>query len=192
MAPSDQLSEEAPSHNIFSSFQSQVQHAAVCLATSFRLWLQLVDVQSKERGWMLLFLNIYPRQSSTCKKQPWPGLNLPAVEAAPAGYRQETCSCPWVIELCHKPPSHALWKKQFGNLRHWKNSKDLSYRFGAAHRLLKTVQSKRFWGFPSTRGISALTSLARAAVALQLCYKLQNVIAQFLLFVHIFSILICK
>lgn len=96
MAPSDQLSEEAPSHNIFSSFQSQVQHAAVCLATSFRLWLQLVDVQSKERGWTLLFLNIYPRQSSTCKKQPWPGLNLPAVEAAPAGYRQETCSCPWV------------------------------------------------------------------------------------------------
>lgn len=66
--------------------------------------------------------------------------------------------------------SHALWKKQFENLRLWKNSKDLSYRFGAAHRLLKTVQSKRFWGFPSTRGVSGLTSLARA-VALQLRYK---------------------
>ena len=44
-------------------------------------------------------------------------------------------------------------------MRHWNAS--------------KTVQSKRFWGFPSTGGVSGLASLASwAAVALQLPYKM--------------------
>ena len=176
-----------PSHNIFSSFQSKVQHAVVCLATSFRLWLQLVDVQSKERGWTLLFLNIYPRQSSTCKKQPWPGLNLPAVEAAPAGYRQETCSCPWVIELCHKPAT--LWKETirvFETLKEFERFELSVWRSasfvenGSKQALLRLPKHPRRLR-PHKLGTSSCLTVA-----------LQSVIAKFLFFVHIFSILICK